>query len=180
FNTVKSSLTRMNKMLAVLRRNPAAVVQHTPVNLAETLERAMRLCAGQSPQPALAASDASAVVLGDADQLCDVLGHLIQNAQEATGEHGTVELRLTSADAEAVLEVIDDGCGMDQEFIDQRLFRPFDTTKGNAGMGIGVYQARQLVNSLGGDIDVSSRPGEGTRFTIRLPLHDNVKEALSA
>lgn len=60
---------------------------------------------------------------------------------------------------------------MDEDFVRRRLFRPFQTTKGNAGMGIGLYEARDLVVRMGGRIDVSSRVGEGTTFTLRLPQH---------
>ena len=59
---------------------------------------------------------------------------------------------------------------MSREFIQERLFRPFDTTKGSKGMGIGAYQVREYVQSLGGRVEVQSAPGEGTRFTLRLPL----------
>ena len=55
-------------------------------------------------------------------------------------------------------------------FVRQRLFRPFDSTKGSKGMGIGAYQAREFIRSVGGDINVASQPGVGTTFTIRLPL----------
>jgi len=58
---------------------------------------------------------------------------------------------------------------MDDNFIRDRLFRPFASTKGT-GMGIGAYESRAYVQELGGDIQVVSQPGQGTRFTIRLPL----------
>ena len=68
------------------------------------------------------------------------------------------------------LDGIDNGCGMDNKFIAERLFKPFDTTKGNAGMGIGVYEARDYIQKLGGSCTVDSIPGSGTTFTIQLPL----------
>ena len=70
----------------------------------------------------------------------------------------------------AVLTVSDTGSGMTREFIQERLFRPFDTTKGSKGMGIGAYQVREYVQSLGGRVVVESEPGRGTRFTLLLPL----------
>ena len=60
-----------------------------------------------------------------------------------------------------------------QDFINNRLFKPFDTTKGNAGMGIGVYESREVIQSLGGILKVESIPGGGTTFTIELPLITN-------
>ena len=58
---------------------------------------------------------------------------------------------------------------MDDGFIRERLFRPFASTKGT-GMGIGAYESRAYIQELGGDIQVASRPGQGSCFTIRLPL----------
>jgi signal transduction histidine kinase len=59
---------------------------------------------------------------------------------------------------------------MDEDFIRDRLFKPFFSTKASKGMGVGAYQAREYVRSLGGAVNVDSTPGEGTTFTIRLPL----------
>ena len=69
-----------------------------------------------------------------------------------------------------MIEVSDNGCGMDEQFVRDRLFRPFDTTKGSKGMGIGAYQTREFVRASGGDVQVQSQRGGGTRFIIRLPL----------
>jgi signal transduction histidine kinase len=69
----------------------------------------------------------------------------------------------------ACIRIRDDGVGMSEDFIRTRLFRPFDTTKGNAGMGIGVYEAREFIHGLGGRMEVRSAPGEGSTFTILLP-----------
>ena len=70
----------------------------------------------------------------------------------------------------ASLTVTDSGCGMNADFIKERLFRPFDSTKGSKGMGIGAYQVREYVHSIGGRVRVTSIPGEGTQFVLRLPL----------
>jgi signal transduction histidine kinase len=61
---------------------------------------------------------------------------------------------------------------MDPDFIRTRLFRPFDTTKGSKGMGIGVYQARTLVMEAGGSLRVDSEKGVGSCFTVWLPVHE--------
>ena len=59
---------------------------------------------------------------------------------------------------------------MDAAFIRERLFRPFDTTKGSQGMGIGAFQTREFVRMAGGDVHVESDVGKGTRFLISIPL----------
>ena len=66
-----------------------------------------------------------------------------------------------------------------EEFVRRRLFKPFDTTKGSAGMGIGVYQAREVVRSLGGELAVNSTVGRGTTVSILLPLAQPVAERVS-
>jgi signal transduction histidine kinase len=127
------------------------------------------------PKPKVVKTEENMLVSGDQDKLVSILGHLVQNAQEATQENGSVSLSLYKLDSRAIIEVTDTGCGMDSRFIRERLFRPFDTTKGNAGMGIGVFEARQLVTTYGGQMEVESEPNKGTRFTLRLPL---AKQAL--
>ena len=109
-------------------------------------------------------------MLADGERLQVVIANLIQNAQEATPAERQVVVRLARDGDEAVLEICDEGSGMSPQFVRERLFKPFDTTKGNAGMGIGAYEARQLVLAMGGQFEVDSREGEGTRITLRLPV----------
>ncbi len=108
----------------------------------------------------------------DEDTLASVLDHLMQNAIEAAGEDGHVALRQASVGGEAVIEVEDDGPGMDAEFIRNQLFRPLDTAK-PAGYGLGAYQARQLVREMGGRLEVSSTPGKGTVMRVVLPVAES-------
>ncbi|MDH5436527.1 MAG: ATP-binding protein, partial [Gammaproteobacteria bacterium] len=91
-------------------------------------------------------------------------------AQEATPEEGWVKVKLNQDGDFAIIEIEDNGCGMDKKFIQERLFKPFDTTKGNAGMGIGVYESKEFITSLDGDIIVSSELGKGTLFTLKIPV----------
>jgi signal transduction histidine kinase len=65
---------------------------------------------------------------------------------------------------------------MTPDFIKERLFKPFDTTKGSKGMGIGAYQVREYIRSVGGRVKVQSAPGDGTRFTLWLPLRSPPEE----
>jgi signal transduction histidine kinase len=103
------------------------------------------------------------------ERLDRVVGHLLQNAAEATPPGGTIEVRVRSQDQSAIIEVEDSGVGMSEDFIRTRLFKPFESTKKN-GMGIGIYESREYIRELGGQLDVESRETEGTRFCIALPL----------
>jgi signal transduction histidine kinase len=75
-----------------------------------------------------------------------------------------------------MIEIVDNGCGMDDEFVRERLFRPFDSTKGLAGMGIGAYECKEFVTLLGGRVEVDSTPGVGTCFQILIPLATNITD----
>ena len=81
-----------------------------------------------------------------------------------------MEVDLITHGNEVRLTITDTGCGMDRAFINNRLFKPFDTTKGKSGMGIGAYESRHVISSMGGELQVESVPGQGTCFTIVLPL----------
>ncbi|WP_322003410.1 XrtA/PEP-CTERM system histidine kinase PrsK [Marinobacter alexandrii] len=122
------------------------------------------------PNPRLEGNPPQALVLADEEQLRSVLGHLIQNAQDATPPEGEITLSLKIARGNVALFIHDSGCGMTEEFINCQLFKPFESTKGLTGMGIGAYQAREYVQRLGGNIDVTSEPGVGSCFSIRIPL----------
>ncbi|WAT18226.1 PEP-CTERM system histidine kinase PrsK [Aurantiacibacter sp. MUD11] len=108
-------------------------------------------------------------VRADAEGLEQALVHLIHNAVEASNETSPVFLDLHREAGTAVVEVQDSGEGMSPEFIRTRLFKPFHSSK-PGGFGIGAFEARELVRSMGGRLDVESREGLGTRFSIRLPL----------
>ena len=74
-----------------------------------------------------------------------------------------------SGDGHAIVDIEDNGQGMDEEFIRTRLFKPFDTTKGLTGMGIGAYESREYIHALGGELSVRSEPGKGTLFSCAIP-----------
>ena len=120
-------------------------------------------------RPQLDLPPASLHVRAERERLTRAIGHLLQNALEATPSTGEVRLRGFEKSGQAIVEVIDSGSGMDDEFIRTRLFQPFDSTKG-AGMGIGAYECRETIRALGGQLEVESTPGSGTRFRISLPL----------
>jgi putative PEP-CTERM system histidine kinase len=167
-STVENSVSKMNRLLVRMRDGVQADLKRM-VNLAKLLEEVVRDAQASRPAPVLECSTSDMAVTADRDRLASVMGHMIRNAQDATSEDGRVTVRLQKLNGHAVVEVEDTGCGMDEAFIRARLFRPFQTTKGDSGMGIGVHEARELVRSLGGDIQVESKPGKGTIFRIHLP-----------
>jgi signal transduction histidine kinase len=98
-----------------------------------------------------------------------VLGHVVQNAFDATPANGRVSLTLDAQGSQARVRVEDSGCGMSEDFIQNRLFKPFQTTKAS-GMGIGAHESFQYVQELGGKISVQSELNRGTVVTLLLPL----------
>jgi len=168
--TLSHSVDKMNRLLAQLRKGKMVEPKVRTVDLSEVLRQVVMQQNEAQPRPHLEVVEHDVPVSGDYDKLVSIIAHLVENGQDATADDGSVKLRLYKMDNQAIIEVEDTGCGMDTRFIRERLFKPFDTTKGNAGMGIGVFEARQLVTSYGGSMEVDSEPGLGTRFTLRLPL----------
>ncbi|MET0012504.1 MAG: XrtA/PEP-CTERM system histidine kinase PrsK [Sedimenticola sp.] len=168
FKTIKSSVDRMTRLMEQMQ---SGIRGNNPVqiNLNELLSNVVEHHSNRNPNPTLTLPGLDVHISADHEQIATVLGHLIQNAQEATDKSGIVEVRLTQHSEQAIIEVEDDGHGMDDAFIRERLFKPFDSTKGLTGMGIGVFESRELIRALGGEISVKSSLGEGTRFRIELP-----------
>ena len=166
--TIDNSVKRMTRLMDELRSG-VLTEQRQRVEFADLCAEAIRRCAGRAPAPRLEVGERAEAVL-NRERLLQVIEHLIRNAQEATPESGSVTVSVHRAGRHGVIEVADTGCGMDATFIRERLFRPFETTKGERGFGIGAYQAREFVRKSGGSIEVESTPGRGTRFVLRLPL----------
>ena len=170
-DTVNFSVQKMRLLLQKLSRSESP--EHPlPLVIDQVLRQAVALKAAFEPHPVLQVASAGLKVLADRERLERVLGHLIQNAIEATPRDGQVAIRLTRAGASVQVEISDTGEGMSEEFIRERLFKPFESTK-SAGMGIGVFESREYITELGGTMDVVSTPGQGTTFTVSLPLHQD-------
>jgi two-component system sensor histidine kinase AtoS len=108
------------------------------------------------------------LVVADPDQLKQVLVNLVSNAvqsMEATG--GTISVRVWSDDAFVFISVADTGPGMEPA-VAERVFDPFYSTK-DGGTGLGLTIVHRIIDQHGGRIEVTSAPGEGTRFTVALP-----------
>ena len=168
-STVENSVQRITSLLQQLRGD-AVPVNHARVQLSAVIDRALKGCNTHQPLPDYVPPLDDPWVRADTGQLASVLVHLIRNAQDATTASGHVTLTVKGSGRNVVIDIGDDGVGMDEDFIRNRLFQPFFTTKASKGMGIGAYQAREYVHSLGGTLSVESTPGKGTLFTIQLPL----------
>lgn len=168
FATVGHAVEKMNRMLAQLRLSGRiAPAEMKLVDVADIVRQAAANRAGELPKPEVKHGP-KLLVYADKEKIIEVLEHLLQNAQEATADTGFVSVNYYRDGNEVVIEISDSGVGMDADFVRNRLFKPFDTTKGNAGMGIGVYESREIVRSFGGNMRVKSTLGKGT--TIKLLL----------
>ena len=109
--------------------------------------------------------------LGDSAELREVVLNMIFNAVDAMPQGGTIQIGTRVEGKTARFWVADTGAGMSQEVI-TRIFEPFYTTKGERGTGLGLSASHGIVENHGGDINVTSEPGKGTRFETILPLHE--------
>lgn len=175
--TVKSGVERMKRVLEQLSSRVGSEVSSGRADVSKILMEVRSHCADREPVPEIKVGGPPIWVCMDREKLFNILTHLVRNAQDATSADGRIVIDLELVDGELVVSVEDTGKGMDQYFIRNRLFRPFDTTKGNRGMGIGAYQVRDTVRAAGGDVEVFSEPGVGTKFCVRLPIARGEDEA---
>lgn len=168
--TVANSVSKMNRLLTQLRSRRDGDGWVTEIEVADLLSEVVRAKGPYRVQPRLDAAP-GLVVRAERERLARVIGHLVQNAVEATPAGGEVALLARGQDGGVAVEVRDTGCGMDEGFLREQLFRPFATTKAT-GMGIGVYESREYVHSLGGRLEVESAPDRGSTFRVWLPLKD--------
>jgi len=143
--------------------------QQRSINLQEVLSNAVQRSNALLPEPILLDCDGSIEVMADSERLTTVFEHLIRNAQDATADNGQIEITVSTSNELVYVSISDTGEGMNSEFIRERLFRPFDSTKGSHAMGVGAYQVREYARMLGGRLEVRSKAGQGTTFILQLP-----------
>jgi len=167
--TLSRTVDRMKNLLGRLSVSSSAALHFQPADLAALVLEALRPVQGRgvtiikelSPVPPVA---------GDPEALLRIVQNLVTNAVEALGGRGGVVTVKTYQDGDGVsLAVSDTGCGMSEEFIRNSLFVPFRSTK-NSGWGIGLHHTKGLVEAHRGTIEVTSKEGLGTTFTVRLPV----------
>jgi putative PEP-CTERM system histidine kinase len=166
-DTVDHGVQKMKLMLQKLQRSDAPEAAG-PLELAPLLAQMVAQRGSAMPKPVLRCDEPGLCVMAAHGRLERVLGHLLQNAIEATPRDGEVALRLRRDGDQVLVEISDTGQGMTPEFIRERLFKPFESTKA-AGMGIGAFESREYVAELGGRLEVHSVPQRGTTFRVVLP-----------
>jgi signal transduction histidine kinase len=160
----------MRQMMLQLREGERPAGAASGVELAPILQRIQSAASQRGRRLDVEIADRIAT-RGHEQRLERVIGHVVQNALDATPATGTVWVKLQQAAGRAMVAVGDTGAGMSQDFIQNRLFRPFNSTKGS-GMGIGSYESFQYIRELGGSIDVQSEVGQGSVVTMLMPLFD--------
>ena len=168
--TVESSLEKMRRLMLQLREGATPPGGSRGVELAPLMRRLQALATSQGRTLEVRTLEKLAT-RGHEERLERVLGHLVQNAFDATPASGQVWATVQRFSGQVVVEVGDTGAGMSEEFVKTRLFRPFSTTK-QSGMGIGMYESSQYIRELGGSIEVDSVPKRGTVLTVRLPVFE--------
>ena len=174
FATVDSAAKRLNKVVTQLRsKSPEPIERkYSRVNVNNVIVEAVHSCAHNLPLVENGMSSDLFLNI-DEDRLLEVLVHLLENAQQACNGKGHVLINGKFVEDRLVISIEDNGCGMSDEFMREQLFQPFITTKGNAGMGIGVYEAQQFVEENNGVLQVQSKLDVGTTFTLDFPANIN-------
>ena len=166
--TLKSSVGKMNDLLLrIAPKGEARNVRLGPVELRPLLGAA--IAAHRNRHEVQLSGDAGEWVVADAGALEQAVGHLLHNAIDASPDGAPVVVRVDRDHDQIAIAIVDRGSGMDSDFVRNRLFEPFASTK-DGGFGVGAFEARSLIAAMHGRLTVDSRPGHGSRFLITLPL----------
>jgi putative PEP-CTERM system histidine kinase len=175
FRTVESSSNRLQKLITQVKEKQSddCIDKKTVFVLQDALTEVLKMTQGNEPRLIIEdyASCDKLNLYGSSEQFIHVLSHLVTNAQQATPDNGNVMLEISVKDTNLSMVLTDNGEGMESDFIQEGLFKPFVSTKGEHGLGLGVFQAKQLIEKMGGSITVSSKKGMGTSFIVSLPLY---------
>ncbi|MDF1701489.1 MAG: response regulator, partial [Planctomycetota bacterium] len=124
---------------------------------------------GRPPVTVKVRTDETLPVEGNATELREVVTNLLKNSLDALADGGHIDIEAREIAGGVILRMEDDGPGIPDD-VQARVFDPFFTTKGERGTGLGLCLSQQIVERHGGELALWSRLGEGTRFTIELPL----------
>lgn len=174
--TLSRTADRMRRVLATLTSRGVAPSSSRaePIDLRELIVEATTPLAVAARVRLVRRLRSATTIQGDREALLRVVENLTTNAAEAIDDEGTVTVTLDEEPGYAVISVADTGCGISEDYRRRHLFSPFHTTKKD-GWGIGLYQAKQVVEEQDGEILVESVEGRGTTFTVKLPLRANAE-----
>ena len=175
--TLKGSVGKMNELLVRLGQEAKADSVSGRFDLRALVAEVVAEKTRQNPNVQLDSDEYPLEISGDAGRLEQAVGHLVQNAIDASAPEAPIHVRLRNEAGAAKLIIEDRGCGMSASFVRDELFKPFRSTK-EAGYGVGAYEAREIVRSAGGRLEVNSTPGEGSVFVVHLPVTAVRSEAL--
>jgi putative PEP-CTERM system histidine kinase len=174
--TIRNTLLKMKGLMQRLKSIPEKTALDTRI---ENIDRLSRTTVAEFTKTKsgkrIVYNGVPAFSCVDAEDIKKVVVNLVQNALEASDEKEIIEVQTFKENGKVCLRVSDSGSGMTEDFLKNHLFRPFRTTK-EKGLGIGLYQCKQIVEAHDGNVEVQSEIGKGTVFTILLPAVD-VNEA---
>lgn len=170
--TLSETVNNLQNLVAKLSdpRTPTKRIREKS-NLSQLVERVIQRTAAQAPNKYQVSSQLTPELVANVDgkAIERVIENLVINALEAMPEGGSLRVTTKMDNGNAIIAVADSGKGMTDDFIRDRLFHPFATTK-KKGIGLGLYSCRDIVEQHGGRIDVSSKVDVGTEFRMVLPI----------
>lgn len=170
-DTLNDAVSKMRRLMDRLGNDQPTAETGNMVQIGPLLEKLTRIKQSDSIDLSIDWNGIDVTVAADQERLSAIINHLLQNAIDAVESDGWVKISLNRKGDTALIEVADNGPGMDRNFVMNELFTPFRSTK-SRGMGIGAYQCREYARELGGDLEVISNPGAGTTMRIFLPIVD--------
>lgn len=171
YQTVDHAAEKIDRLLLQMRGRQQSIKTQS-FDVASAMHKVIGLTDHRQPVPRLdwLVSSEQVEVIGEEDRFVNILCHLVENAQQATPMNGEVILSITIKDQYLVVSIQDTGCGMEPEFLTAGLYKPFVTTKGEKGTGIGVYEAREYVYAVGGRLGVETIKDKGSIFRLEFPF----------
>jgi putative PEP-CTERM system histidine kinase len=168
--TISQSLDKINGMCSRLSLLSQKLELHfQEVDLNELLKITLKGLDGLLKAKPILELQPLPKTLLDPEQIQKVLTNLILNANEAIRSEGGIKIATNLQENLLILSISDDGCGMAKEFMETRLFRPFQTTK-RQGMGIGLFHSKKIIEAHQGRIEVESEGGKGSTFKLFMPM----------
>ena len=172
---IKVAADRMNHMISRLSTFRHGLQLRTAeIDLNALIREILKNLNGSSSAEMVIKLDPLPSITADGEQLGSIITNLVLNARDAIGSTGRVTVETKHSGEWVILSVSDNGCGMSSDFVKNSLFRPFHTTK-KQGLGVGMFQAKMIVEAHSGNIEVKSEPGAGTTFQVRLPANTGRK-----